>query len=124
MFEPYTGTLFGNGIIFYLRTSLILLVPNLIESKSLISVQDLKRLLIDLKEQRPEIAFRYRLLGEMWCRNGMKVIHISERGVMFNDEINSRLISIYDLSAIMQFELDMPFHGLQAYYQYHVMATE
>ena len=40
---------------------------------------ELKRLLVDLKEKRPDICVRYRLLGEMWGVNFMRVIHITEK---------------------------------------------
>ena len=94
---------------------------NILEStKNLISVLELKRLLVDLKDKRPDICVRYRLLGEMWVVNSMRVIKVTEKGVMLNDEQNNRLVNLPDLSAIMQFEIDAPFQGFQPHYHYNV----
>ena len=89
-------------------------------NKSLISVLELKRLLIDLKEKRPDICIRYRLLGEMWVMNSMRVIHVTENGALLNDEQNNRLINLVDLSSVMQFEIDAPFQGFQPHFHYNV----
>jgi hypothetical protein len=91
-------------------------------AKSLISVLELKRLLVDLKQKRPDICFRYRLLGEMWMTNAMRVISVTEKGVLLNDEPNNKLLSVSDLSLIMQFEIDAPFQGFQPHFHYHVKA--
>ena len=94
---------------------------NILEStKNLISVLELKRLLVDLKDKRPDICVRYRLLGEMWVVNSMRVIKITEKGVMLNDEQNNRLVNLPDLSSVMQFEIDAPFQGFQPHYHYNV----
>jgi hypothetical protein len=89
-------------------------------SRSLISVLELKRLLVDLKEKRPDICIRYRLLGEMWGVNFMRVIHVTEKGALLNDERNNKLINLSDLSSVMQFEIDAPFQGFQPHFHYHV----
>jgi hypothetical protein len=91
-------------------------------AKSLISVLELKRLLVDLKQKRPDICFRYRLLGEMWMTNAMRVISVTEKGVLLNDEPTNKLLTISDLSLIMQFEIDAPFQGFQPHFHYHVKA--
>jgi hypothetical protein len=96
------------------------LVNTVEKSRSLISVLELKRLLVDLKEKRPDICVRYRLLGEMWVVNFMRVIHITERGVMLNDERTNRLLNVTDLSSVMQFEIDAPFHGFEPHFHYDV----
>ncbi|MBT1703973.1 hypothetical protein [Chryseosolibacter indicus] len=89
-------------------------------AQTLISVIDFKRLLKDLREKRPDICIRYRLLGEMWVNHFVSVFYITENGVLLNDDITHRLISIGDLSHIMQFEIDEPFQGYQPYYHYEV----
>ncbi len=94
---------------------------NIVErNKNLISVLELRRLLVELREKRPDICFRYRLLGEMWVTNSMRVVHVTEKGVIVNDEENNKLINVHDLSAIMQFEIDAPFQGFQPHYHYNV----
>jgi hypothetical protein len=91
------------------------------KSKNLISVLELKRLLVDLKEKRPDICVRYRLLGEMWITNSLRVVHVTEKGVIFNDESKNKMVTLADLASVMQFEIDAPFQGFQPHYHYDVM---
>lgn len=88
-------------------------------NKTLISVLELRRLLVDLSEKRPDICIRFRLLGELWGVNFLRVARINEKGAVFLDEIQG-LVSISDLNFIMQFEIDRPFQGFQPYYHYEV----
>jgi hypothetical protein len=87
--------------------------------KTLISALELKRLMVDLLEKRPDICIRFRLLGEMWNVTFMQVMKVSERGVLLFDE-NNNLVSINDLNFVMQFEIDRPFQAYQPYYHYEV----
>lgn len=88
-------------------------------NKTLISALELRRLMIDLKEKRPDICIRFRLLGEMWNINFMQVLRVSNNGALLYDEHNN-LVSLSDLTFVMQFELDKPFQGFQPYYHYEV----
>jgi hypothetical protein len=89
-------------------------------AQSLISVVDLRKLLTDLKERRPDICIRYRLLGEMWMTNFVSIVFISERGALVHDEVNQKILAINDLTNVMQFELDGPFQGYQPFFHYEV----
>lgn len=93
-------------------------IPNTLDT--LVSILELRRLLIDLKQKRPDICFRYRLLGEMWETNAMRVIKITDKGVVLNDEHNNKLVTIHDLSQVIQFEIDAPFQGFRPHFHYHV----
>jgi len=95
-------------------------VVDLKQNNNLISPLELKRLLLEIMEKRPDICFRYRLLGEMWSPNFLRILYVGEHSAMFNDERFGKLISLSDLSAIMQFEIDAPFQGFQPYFHYHV----
>ena len=90
------------------------------KANNLMSVLELKRLLVDLQDKRPDICVRYRLLGEMWVVNAMRVIKVTDKGVMLNDEQNNHLVNVPDLSSIMQFEIDAPFQGFQPHFHYDV----
>jgi hypothetical protein len=87
--------------------------------KTLISALELKRLMVDLLEKRPDICIRFRLLGEMWNVTFMQVMRVSDRGVLLFDE-NNNLVSINDLNFVMQFEIDKPFQAFQPYFHYEV----
>jgi hypothetical protein len=90
------------------------------QSKNLISVIELRRLLHDLKDRRPDICVRFRLLGEMWNPNFMGIQALWGKGILLKDDQDNKLISISDLTNVMQFELDNSFMGFQAHYHYEV----
>ena len=75
--------------------------------------------MVDLTERRPDICIRFRLLGELWTVQFMRVMRMSDKGVVLLDDING-LVSVSDLNFIMQFEIDKPFQGFQPYYHYEV----
>ena len=56
----------------------------------------------------------------MWEVNAMRVIHVTEKGAIFNDETRNKLLNLSDLSSVMQFEIDAPFQGFQPHYHYNV----
>lgn len=88
-------------------------------NKTLISTLELKRLMVDLSEKRPDICIRFRLLGELWGVNFLRVTRISEKGAVLLDETHG-LVSISDLNFVMQFEIDKSFQSFQPYYHYEV----
>lgn len=88
-------------------------------NKTLISVLELRRLMVDLSEKRPDICIRFRLLGELWTVNFLKVVRLSDKGVVLFDDVHG-LVSVSDLNFIMQVEIDKPFQGFQPYYHYEV----
>lgn len=95
------------------------------EAGKRVTVLELKRLLVELKEHRPDICIRYRLLGQMWARNFMRVVLVNDQGVVLSDQTSNQLITLQTLSQIMQFELDKPFQLFQPYFHYDVStATE
>ena len=88
-------------------------------NKTLISVLELKRLMIDLADKRPDISIRFRLLGELWSRDFFRVVRVTDKGAVFFDDTQG-LVSVSDLNFIMQVEIDKPFQGFQPYYHYEV----
>ena len=93
------------------------------EAGKKVTILEFKRLLIELKEHRPDICIRYRLLGQMWAQNFLRVVHVTDEGVVLNDETSNRLITLPRLSQIIQFELDKPFQLFQPYFHYEVSAA-
>lgn len=88
------------------------------------TVLELKRLLIDLRDKRPDICVRFRLLGEMWFQHFMRIIVIHEKGVILNNEVSNKFVRVRDLSLVMQFEIDRPFQNFRPYYHYRVNWSE
>jgi hypothetical protein len=85
-----------------------------------ISVIELKRLLIELKEKKPCVLTRFRLLGELWATNFMSIAAVTEKGVIFKDDINNSFVVLSNLSDVIQFEIDEPFQGYKPFNHYIV----
>jgi hypothetical protein len=90
------------------------------KNKTLISTLELKRLLVELKEKRFDISFRYRLIGEMWRPNFTRIVGLTEKGVMLNDEVSNSLVFLNDLTKVMQFEIDAAFQSFEPHHHYTV----
>lgn len=88
--------------------------------KKSLSVLELKRVLVEIQEQRPDICIRYRLIGEMWRPNFMKIISVVEKGIFIKDEIAYQLIHLQNLENIMQFEIDHNFQNFEAHFHYDI----
>ena len=89
----------------------------------MISTLELRRLLFEVKEHRRDICIRYRLLGQMWAVNYLRIINVTEKGVLLNDEISNKFISVPDLHHVIQFELDKPFQSFQPHFHYEVVPS-
>jgi hypothetical protein len=85
-----------------------------------VSVLELRRLLYELNDLRPDICVRFRLIGEMWMTTHVRIVKLTEKGVALNDERLNKLIFIQDLKDVMQFELDQAFQQYQPHFHYPV----
>ena len=94
------------------------------KTTTLITVCDLRKLLVSLKDERNDICFRYRMLGEMWEVNPVRVLAVTEKGAILRDDDNNKVINLPSLDLVMQFEIDAPFHGFQPHFHYHVSVSE
>src|SRR5215218_1557979 len=81
-----------------------------------VSTLELKRLLFDLKEKRPDICVRYRVLGKFWMDNFMHVMSVGDRDVTFFDPTATRSHELTDLADVVQFELDKKFQKFQPHF--------
>ena len=85
---------------------------------------ELRRLLYELRDRRPDICIRFRLLGEMWQSNHLRVIKLTDKGVVLFDEQEGKVYVIQDLRNVMQFELDQSFQQYQPHFHYEVNLTQ
>lgn len=90
-------------------------------TETCITINELKRLLVTITDYRLDIGIRYRFIGEMWETNYLRILRVTEYGLLLSDEIKNRLVVIRDFSQIMQFELDTSFHAFQPYCHYTVI---
>jgi hypothetical protein len=88
-----------------------------------IQVLELRRLLYELKDQRPDICVRFRLLAEMWYPSFAKVIKLTEEGVVLLNEHDNQAIAIKDLREIVQFELDARYQNYHPHNHYRIQST-
>jgi hypothetical protein len=94
------------------------------KSTNQISALELKQLLHEIKDRRPDISIRFRLLGQMWQKNFCRIFMIAERGAVLIDEATNAAEIIPDLAEVVQFEIDGRFHHYQPNYHYSVTAFE
>jgi hypothetical protein len=88
--------------------------------RTMVSDTELKCLLVELHDKRPDICMRYRFIGEMWQPNFLRIMRVYEKGAALHDEITNRLTFIRDLASIMQFEIDAKFQNFQPHFHYEV----
>jgi hypothetical protein len=93
------------------------------EVRQKISVLEVRRLLVELREHRPDICLRYRLIGQMWATNFLRVIQVTDEGVLLRDETSNRVVRISELAQMMQLEIDKPFQAYKPYCHYDVVLS-
>jgi hypothetical protein len=89
----------------------------------LISVLELKRLVIEIKDHGADICIRFRLMGQMWQQHFVRVVTVTENRVLVNDERANKLISV-DLNNVMQFEIDNRYQNFEPNHHYEVTPFE
>jgi hypothetical protein len=89
-----------------------------------ISVLELRRLLYTIVDNRMDTCFRYRLLGEMWESNFLRVVEVTDKGALLTDETKNTFKCIGDLSQIMQFEIDVAVHNFIPHNHYEINLCE
>jgi hypothetical protein len=93
------------------------------EVRQKVSVLEVRRLLVELKEHRADICIRYRLIGQMWATNFLRVIQVTDEGVILDDESSNTMVTIAELAQMMQFEIDKPFQAYKPYFHYDVVLS-
>lgn len=91
------------------------------KTSSAISSVELKQLLV-LLSQSSTICFRFRLLGEMWMNNHMKVTNVRDNSVLFYDEVSAKYYLV-KINNIMQFDIDNRLHYFQPHFHYDVFPS-
>jgi hypothetical protein len=86
-----------------------------------VSVLELKALLVALRDHKHSTSIRFRLLGKMWQDQFMRVIDVTDEGVILKDNPNNKMILLPDLKTIIQFELDGTLFSYQPHFHYNVV---
>lgn len=85
-----------------------------------IQVLEVRRLLYELKDQRPDICVRFRLLGEKWQSSFLRIIRLTEEGVVLLNENSNQTIDIKDLREVVQFEIDHRYQNYHPHNHYNI----
>jgi hypothetical protein len=91
------------------------------ENVNTVSAIELKQLLILLASTTT--CFRFRIVGEMWVRNLMRVITVNEKTALLLDETENKYFALR-INNVMQFELDTRFQNFQPYFHYSVTPSK
>ena len=92
---------------------------------AIISVKELKKHIFSIVKDKQKISIRFRTVGQLWYPNFLRIIKIDDdKRILFHDEKRKFFISLRDLSAITQFELDGRLGPLEPNFHYQVTEHE
>jgi hypothetical protein len=91
------------------------------KNRKRISLTEFNRLLHDIRDRRPDVCIRVRLLGQMWSESFFSIKRFEDDSVLLLDSQQKKYLRIAKTSDVMQFELECSFFGFQAYYHYEVI---
>jgi hypothetical protein len=86
-----------------------------------VSITEFKRLLYDIRDRRPDVRVRVRMIGKMWAEDFCVVDVIRENECTLFDDSRNKILQITNLQEVIQFELECPFFGYQAFYHYDLV---
>jgi hypothetical protein len=89
--------------------------------EGIVTTSELRELLLGLRDKNPDTCIRFRLIGKMWNESFVNVRIVTDKGVAFeNRSVPNQVISISDLTNVMQFELDNSFEEYEPHFHYSV----
>lgn len=92
-------------------------MPN--RKKRAITSLELKRILIDICDQRVDVCVRFRLTGQMWYDQFVRVVTVIEDRALLNDEVRQKVVTL-DLQNVVQFEIDGKFREFEPNTHYEI----
>ena len=88
--------------------------PLVIDTDVNVTAQELKFLLNSILDHHVNVRARFRMHGEVWSDHFLRVLVVTEKGAIFNDERTNKITSIKFLTDIAQFELDKTYESYEA----------
>jgi hypothetical protein len=113
------GTTFLFQIVFFISNQSFFIIMN----SSQIREHELRRLLYELKDKRPDICIRFRLLGEMWQSDFWRVVALTENGVVLFNAQSDKISIVKNLREVVQFEIDSRYQNFHPHDHYSVPST-
>lgn len=92
----------------------------MMEKSSTIHVLELRRLLYELKDRRPDICVRFRLIGEMWQDCFSHLFKFTENGIILVHPNTNQYVVVSDLYKVVQFEIESAFQMYKPHFHYNV----
>jgi len=86
-----------------------------------LSVEEFRKLMYAIQEKRPDVCVRLRLQGEMWFQNFMRIVLVSDMGLLLHDEVLNKRHRIPGFDTIIQFEIDHAFQMYEPNYHYNII---
>jgi hypothetical protein len=84
---------------------------------------ELRRLLYELKDKRPDICIRFRLMGQMWQSEFWRVVALTENGVALINAPSNQICIVKNLREVVQFEIDSRYQNFHPHDHYSVPST-
>lgn len=90
-----------------------------------VSVSELRTLLHSLMQYAPDVSIRYRMKGDLWYPNFLKIVNFEEgKPALLRDDKRNKLIVLSDVTNISEFELSGRFYHFEPNEHYRVLEEE
>jgi hypothetical protein len=84
---------------------------------------ELRRLLYELVDKRPDICIRFRFIGEMWQSEFWRVVALTKNGVVLFNAAGNRINIVKDLRKVVQFEIDSRYQHFHPHDHYSIPSS-
>lgn len=109
------------GTIIVLRLSIYQMPVRMEERTAVVFFDEFKKLLNSIAGNQDQIGLRFRSIDQFWHPNFLQIVKITDgAGVLFMDKTRNKLISLFDLSTVIQFELDGHMPPFEPNFQYEI----
>lgn len=85
-----------------------------------ITTVDLRRLLVELLDHSPNTGIRFRVMGNMWEKNYLQIIHATTEYSVIVQDKKSDQMKFISLKQVVEFEIEQKFKGFKPNYHYKV----
>src|SRR3712207_2330467 len=93
------------------------------KDNSTVSILEVRRLLMELRDRAPHVHIRFRLIGEMWQNFFLQVITVTDTvAILMNP--GTKQVSFIEFNKIMQFELESRYQFYHPFNHYHVVPKQ
>lgn len=84
-----------------------------------VTSQELKQLLLHIQNPTLNICIRFRLIGQMWQRDFMRVVAVTESIVTLQNDEGNKLYVVNNLNDVIQFEIDQRLFQYEPHFHYY-----